>query len=64
MTRVGLVDVPDDVGDGEGLARAGDAEERLVRRAGQDAFGQLRNGLRLVTGGLVGRNEFKHPRRK
>ena len=56
----GPVDVPDDVGDGEGLARAGDAEQRLVLRAGQQPFGQLRNGLRLVSGGLVGRNEFKH----
>jgi len=28
--------------------------------AGQDAAGQLRNGLRLVTGGLEGRDEFEH----
>ena len=49
----GLVHVLDDVGHGEGLARAGHAEQRLVLRAGQNALGQLRNRLRLVAGGLV-----------
>jgi len=32
----------------------------LMFHAGHDAVGQLRNGLRLVTGGFVGRDEFKH----
>ncbi len=35
MTRVGFCDVLDDVGDGEGLARAGDAEEGLMGRAAE-----------------------------
>ena len=46
-----LVDVPDDVGDGEGLARAGDAQQRLVSAPGQHPFGQPGNGLRLIAGG-------------
>ena len=56
----GLVHVFDDVGDGEGFARTGDAEQRLVLRAGQNAGGQLRNRLRLVAGGRVIGDEFKH----
>ncbi len=56
----GFVDVADDVGDGERLARTGDAEQRLVSGAGQHAVRQLRDRLRLVTGGFVGRDEFKH----
>ena len=56
----GLVHVFDDVGDGERLAGTGDAEQRLVLRAGQNAVGQLRNGLRLVAGGFERRNEFEH----
>ena len=47
--------------DGESLARTGDAEQRLMRRAGHDACRQLRNGLRLVAGGRVVGDEFKHP---
>ena len=56
----GPVHVPDDVGDGEGLARAGDAQQHLVLRAGQQPFRQLRNRLRLVPGRLVRRDEFEH----
>ncbi len=33
-------------------------------RAGQDAVGQLRNCLRLVTGGFEWRNEFEHRERR
>ena len=42
------VDVLDDLGDGEGLAGAGDAEEDLVARAGLDAFRELADGLGLI----------------
>ena len=42
------------------LPGPGHAEQRLVLRAGQQTFRQLRNGLRLVAGGLVWRNEFEH----
>ncbi len=38
----------DDVGHGEGLARAGDAEQRLERQAVAYALDQLRDGLGLV----------------
>ena len=55
-----FVHVLDDVGDGERLAGTGDAEERLVFRAGEDAGGQLFNRLRLVSGRFVGRDKFKH----
>jgi len=36
----------------------------LMFRAGQQAVGQLRNRLRLVTGGLIWRDKFKHATRK
>ena len=58
----GLVHVLDDVGDRERLARTGDAEQRLMLRAGQHAFRQLRNRLRLIAGGLVIGDEFKQRR--
>ncbi len=58
----GLVHMPDDIGDGEGFAGAGDAQEGLVPRAGQNTFGQLRNRLRLVPGGFKRRDKFKHLR--
>ena len=60
MTSVGLLTLLDDVGDRERLARAGDAEQHLMLRAGQHALGQLRNRLRLISGGLVGGDEFEH----
>ena len=56
----GLVHVADDVGDGEGFARTRHPQECLVLRPGNDALGQLGNGLRLIPGGRVGRNEFEH----
>ncbi len=60
ITSVGLLTLLDDVGDGERLARTGDAQQRLVLRAGLDPFRQLRNRLRLVAGGLVWGNELEH----
>ena len=47
------VDAGDDIGHGEGLARAGDAEERLIPIAGVEAVYQLINGLGLIAGGLI-----------
>ena len=58
-----LVHVPNDIGDREGLARTGHSQQRLMLDAGQNGLGQFGNGLRLVTGGLVGRDEFKHRKR-
>ena len=58
----GFVDVPDDVRHRERLARTRDAEQHLMFRAGQHALGQLRNRLRLIPGGRVIGNEFKHAR--
>ena len=43
----------DHVGDGEGLARTGHAQQRLVREALLEPFDQLRDRLRLIAGGLV-----------
>lgn len=40
-------------------ARTCDAEQHLMLRAGQNAFSQLCNRLRLVTSGLVIGDEFK-----
>ena len=51
----------DDVGHGEGLARAGHAQQGLVRQAVLDALDQLGDGLRLVAGGL--RNGWKQTER-
>ena len=45
--------VLDDVGDREGLARAGDAEQRLVRQARLEAVDELRDRLRLIARRLV-----------
>ena len=47
----------DHLGHGEGLARPGDAEQHEVAIAGADAGGQLADGLRLVAGGLVLRDD-------
>ncbi len=58
------VHVFDDIGNGKRLARAGDAEQHLMFHAGQQAVGQLRNRLRLVTGGFIWRGEFEHDMRK
>ena len=43
----------DDVGHGEGLARAGDAEQRLVALARREPRLDRRDGVRLVAGGQV-----------
>ena len=55
-----FADVFDDIRDGEGLARTGHAEQRLMFGARQNSLGQFRDGLRLIAGGLIGRDEFKH----
>ncbi len=49
----------DHMGHGEGLARAGDAEQHLVAVLGLDAADQLVDGMRLVAGRLVFRGEFE-----
>jgi hypothetical protein len=49
----------DDVGDAEGLARAGHTEQRLVREPGVDALDQLANGFRLIAGGLEAGDELE-----
>lgn len=43
----------DHLGHGEGLARAGDAEQDLAALAGIDALDKVADGGRLVAGGLV-----------
>ena len=48
-----LLDPLDDVGHGERLARAGDAEQRLVAVAARDACGQRGDRLGLVAGEVV-----------
>ncbi len=48
------IDGLDDLGDGEGLPRAGHAEEHLVAHAGVDALDELFNGLGLVALGVEG----------
>jgi hypothetical protein len=47
------------VRDGEGLARAGDAEQHLVALARLEPFRQLRDRLRLVAGGRVVRLDLE-----
>ncbi|MOA13886.1 hypothetical protein D3C78_1339540 [compost metagenome] len=49
----------DDVGDAEGLARAGHPEQRLVRQPSLDAFDHLANGLGLVAGRLETGDELE-----
>ena len=56
----GFVDVLDDVRDSERLARTRDAKQRLMLRAGDNAGGQLFDGLWLVAGGRVIGDEFEH----
>ena len=43
----------DDLGHGEGFARAGDPQQGLLVQPGLESGGQLGNGLRLVAGGLI-----------
>ena len=49
----------DDVGDRVGLARAGDAEQRLLRQPGLEALDQARDRLRLIAGGRIRRNQLE-----
>ena len=49
----------DDLGHGEGLAGAGDAQQHLLLQPVLDALRQLGDGLGLVPGGLIFRNHFK-----
>ena len=49
----GAVDVLDQLGDGECLARAGDAEKDLVTVAVIDATDELGDGVGLVAAGFV-----------
>ena len=49
----------DDLRGGEGLARAGDAEQHLVGLAVVDAFDEVGDGGGLVAGGLVGGDELE-----
>src|SRR3546814_5916436 len=49
----------DHVGDGVGLARTGDAEQRLLRQAALETVDQLRDRLRLVASGLERRDELE-----
>ena len=55
----GPLDGLDDLGHGEGLAGAGDAQQHLLLQPVLDALRQLGDGLGLVAGGLVFRNDFK-----
>ncbi|MNN52347.1 hypothetical protein D3C81_1670400 [compost metagenome] len=49
----------DDVGDAEGLARAGHPEQRLVRQPRVDALDHLADGLGLVAGRLETGDELE-----
>ena len=54
-----LSHVGDDVGNGEGFTRTGNAEEHLCRFALLDAFGELSDGLRLVARRLILRSNLE-----
>ena len=49
----------DDVGNGEGLAGAGCAEQHLVVVAFFDAGNQFLDGVRLIAGGFIGGVKFE-----
>ena len=55
----GPLDLLNDLGHGERLARTGDAQQNLLVQTAADSLCQRRNGLRLVPGGGVGRVNFK-----
>ena len=55
----GAVELADDLGHGEGLAGAGDAEEDLILFAGGDAGDELADGAGLVALRLVVRVELE-----
>ena len=42
------------------LPEAGDADQRLLSGAGEHAFGQPGDGLRLVSGRLIRGGQFEH----
>ena len=54
-----LAELGDDVGGGEGLAGAGDAEQRLAILARVKAGREFLDGLRLIAGGLEGADEIE-----
>ena len=56
----GPLHVLDDVGHGEGFARAGHAHQHLMLFAAAQPFGQRLDGLRLIAGGLEGGDELEH----
>ena len=49
----GPLDLFDDLGHGEGLARAGDAQQRLLVQPHLQSAGQGLDGLRLIPAGGV-----------
>ena len=55
----GPLDLFDDLGHGEGLAGPGDAQQDLLLEPVLDALRQSGDGLRLVPGGLIFRDNFK-----
>ena len=55
----GALDLLDDLGHGEGLAGAGDAEQDLVLLAGGEAGDEFGDGAGLVALGLVGGGELE-----
>ena len=55
----GALDLLDDLGHGKGLAGAGDAQQHLLLQSVLDALRQRVDGLGLIAGGLVFRNDFK-----
>ena len=59
ITMVGFCTACTTIRDGEGLAGAGHAEQRLVRQPGLEAVDQLADRLRLVAGGLVVGDELE-----
>ena len=54
------VHVRDGVGHREGLARTCHAQQRLMFRAREQTFGQLRDGRRLISGGSKWRFKLEH----
>jgi hypothetical protein len=55
----GALQLFDDLGHGEGLAGAGDAEEDLILFSGVDTGDELGDGSGLVALGLVGGGELE-----
>ena len=55
----GPLDLFNDLGHGEGFARAGDPQKSLLVQAHLNAPGQGGNGLRLIAAGGIFRHDFK-----